>query len=429
MRAANLLLLCLLLAACTAANEPVGANAPVDNPPTGGGGDDADDAPAFRFPHATGRLLVMMREPDEVDEIEELREDFAGLSIERIGESAFFILQVGEGVDLAQVLEELEGDARVILSEPDYLAESPEGDPSDIPILGGDVVASIAPQPGLRPLDLASASAIATGAGVVVAVVDTGVDPTHPALQGRLESNGFDFIDQDFDPTDERNFIDDDGDGVVDEQFGHGTFIASLVLAVAPDARILPVRVLDAEGFGTSSTLAAGIVWAVDSGADVINLSIGVAANSEAVREAIGYATDRDVLLVAAAGNDAADRIVFPASESDVLGVAAVAMTGAAAGFSNVGSAVDLVAPGVSMLGAMPETINPAGTGTWSGTSFAAPAVAGSAALVRSVFPALDSRGVTERMQDTALPVDAANPGLEGKLGTGLVQPAAALQP
>jgi subtilisin family serine protease len=391
---------------------------------SGGGGGDAP-------PVVVGdpqQVLVILETPDDDEEAEDIRKDFQGVTMERIGNSAIYIMTLDGTANLADVLDELDNDARVLVSEPDYSAESPEGDPAGQPVLGGDIVASIALQPALAPLALPAAHAISTGAGVVVAVVDTGIDPAHPALSGHVMPGGFDLIGQDFDPRDERDFEDNDGDGAIDEQHGHGTFVASLVLAVAPDAMILPVRVLDAEGFGTSSTVATGIIWAVDAGADVINLSADLPDAPEIVAEAVRYARDRGALVVAAAGNTGATEIAFPARYSDVIGVTAVDATGRKPGFASSGSAVSLVAPGVSILGAMPMDLSPSGTARWSGTSFATPLVAGAAALVRAASPGLSPEEAHRRLTDTATSVDPLNPALAGRLGRGLVQPAAALQ-
>jgi len=374
------------------------------------------------------QVLVLLEEPDDEIEAEHLKDDFEGVSIERLGGSAIYVLTLPAGTDIDDAVKRLGDDLRVLASERNYSAESPEGDPADVPILGGDLVASIPVQPGLAPLDLGAANAISTGAGIIVAVVDTGVDFAHPALAGRIAPGGFDFIGQDPDPTDERNFTDDDGDGVADEQYGHGTFVASLVLAVAPDAMILPVRALDDEGFGTSSTVAAGIIWAVDSGASVINVSADAPDEPEAIKEAVRYARDRDVLVVAAAGNDGVTQVNFPASFSEVLAVTSVDTLSMRAAFANVGSEIGIVAPGVELIGALPMDRAPAGTARWSGTSFSAPLVAGAAALVRAAFPALARADVHTRLENTAVSVDPMNPGLSGRLGRGLVQPFAALQ-
>ena len=408
------LLLILTLAACTGTTLPA-VPAPSVDPPTS-------------QPHLAGQVLVMLDDPEDDDEVDEIRDEFAGLDLTRIGQTAFFILRVPAGTDLDALLEDLDDDLRVVDSTLDFVGEAPEGGPSDGPIVGSDLFSAIPTQPDLDALGLAVAQGVSTGAGQLIAVIDTGIDFSHPFLVGKIAAGGFDFIGQDGDPTDERKFLDEDGDGLIDEQFGHGTFIASLVLTVAPDAMILPVRSLDAEGYGTSSTVAAGIIWAVDAGATVINLSVNISQDADVVKEAVDYAKDNDVVVVAAAGNAAGD-VVFPARYGDVVAVAAVRDTGVAATFTNRGSAVDIVAPGVGILGAIPQSMSPAGTARWSGTSFAAPLVAGTVALVGSAHPQLEMKAIGERVVERARSVDAVNPGLQGQLGRGMVDAAAAAGP
>jgi len=409
-----LLLGILSLAAC-------GSGTGTDEPVNG----DPQPDPTVSFEES--RVLVSLAEPDDEDEIEELREDFEGLAIERIGTTSFFVLTIPAGQDPEKFVADLDDDLRVVSSELDYVASAPEGGPSGSATLGSELIDQISSQAALDVFELFSAHSSSRGAGVVVAVVDTGIDPDHPFLAGRIAPGGHDFIGGDDDPRDERNFLDDDGDGRVDSDYGHGTFVASLVLAMAPEARILPIRVLDDEGFGTASGVAAGIVWAVDQGADVVNFSIDMPVESEAVKHAIEYARDREVVIVGAAGNAAQTELQFPARFDRVVAVAAVDRQGVRASFSNVGSKVDFVAPGVELLGAVPMDLNPVGTARWSGTSFAAPLVAGSIALLRAAFPAEGAREITNRLADSAQSVDASNPMHAERMGAGLVRPAVAL--
>lgn len=392
----------------------------------GGGGSSASGLAA---PHVETQLLVMVSNPEDEQEVDGIRLDTGGLQMDRIGDSNFYLLTVPEGTDLDELSKELDGDLRVVQSEPNYVAGAPEGGPSDAPTFGDDSYASIPVQPGLADLHLPPAQALSVGTGVVVAVLDTGADFAHPFLAGHLAPGGFDFIGQDPDPSEDRNFFDDDRDGRVDEQYGHGTFVASLVRAVAPGAMILPVRILNDEGFGTSASVAAGIHWAVDAGAQVINLSLHIPNDPEVVKEAVEYAHQRGVLVVAASGNGGMlNDIDWPARYGDVVAVTAVDAAGVVAPFANRGPAVSLVAPGVNILGAVPLSLNTAGTARWSGTSFASPLVAGSAALVKAAFPALGRPDLKRRLLDTAVSVDPLNPLFAGRLGRGIVDPLQALQ-
>jgi subtilisin family serine protease len=213
------------------------------------------------------------------------------------------------------------------------------------------------PNPGVSALQAWTNS---KGSGQVIAVVDTGVDLNHPDLKGNLWTgpgpiHGFDAVDDDFDPD--------------DFQF-HGTHVAGTAAAiennslgvagVAPDAQIMAIRALDGDGSGTSADIGNGITWAVQNGADVVNLSLGgpSGADDAFMSTAIDLANAGDVVVVAAAGNDGNDNDDDPTTpctfpQPNLICVAAVTQTGALAGFSNFGSAtVDVGAPGTNVLSA-----------------------------------------------------------------------------
>lgn len=228
---------------------------------------------------------------------------------------------------------------------------------------------------------------LSTGAGTVVAVLDTGVDPGHPAVAGQLIP-GYDFIDDDNDPTEQRSHLDGNGNGVVDEAFGHGTFVAGLVALIAPDARIRPYRVLDSDGVGNAFVVAQAIADAVDDGADVINISMGTSQKmkSHVVDDVLKDARRRGVVVVVAAGNAASDDRHFPAESKNVLSVTSSDdQTQGLSPFASWGDWVDLAAPADRVLGPVPG----GGYAWWSGTSMAAPQVSGQVALVRSRAPHL----------------------------------------
>ncbi|MDC7123600.1 S8 family serine peptidase [Cellulomonas fimi] len=260
---------------------------------------------------------------------------------------------------------------------------------------------------------------VARGDGVVVAVLDSGVDATHEDLQGSVLP-GVDLVDDDDDPSDPA---------------GHGTLVAGIVAAradngvglagAAPDATILPVRVLDADGFGTDSVVAEGIAWAVAHGADVVNLSLGGPETSPVLASAINAAVDAGVVVVAASGNEGTEVAQYPAAYAPtidgLLSVGAVDRWGALAGWSSWGDTVTVTAPG--------EMVAGPGTGGdyvyGSGTSFAAPMVSGVAALLAAHTPTLTPAQVEQRLVTTAR--DAGQRGRDAYYGAGIVDAAAAV--
>jgi type VII secretion-associated serine protease mycosin len=282
---------------------------------------------------------------------------------------------------------------------------------------------SAAAQTGPRPTDqlallgAAQAWEYATGAGVTVAVLDSGVDDTHPDLAGRVLPG--------------RDFVDGSTDGRHDP-VGHGTAVASLIAGagatgLAPGARILPVRVLDENNrYESSATVADGVIWAVDQGAQVINLSLGGNSHSAALSEAIAYAIANDVVVIACTGNapaDSADQVWFPAREPGVVAVAGLTWSDGTATHwprSLTGPETVLSAPAV-LIGARPGE----GYRRVQGTSFSAALVAATAALIRSHLPEASAGDVVHRLVATA--TDMGEPGRDDTHGFGALNPVAAL--
>lgn len=272
----------------------------------------------------------------------------------------------------------------------------PSGDPTD----AGADAGTWRDQPVATSLRLADAHRRSRGAGTVVAVLDTGISRSHPALSGAVLP-GWDYLDDDADPAESRDGVDDDADGRVDESFGHGTFISGLVRLVAPEAKILPLRVLDSDGRGNTFVVAQAIEDATSAGADVISLSFGttVKPSSDVLKDALKSAEKAGVVVVAAAGNSAGKAEQFPAASSHVVAVGALAQDGSGlAGFSGSGGWVDVAAPGERVAGPVPG----GGYAWWNGTSVATPFVAGQAALLRSQRHADDAKKVVERVKRTA---------------------------
>jgi len=244
---------------------------------------------------------------------------------------------------------------------------------------------------------------------VIIAVVDTGVQATHPDLQGKLLT-GYNAITNGSTP---------------DDDVGHGTHVAGIIGALVNNSegvagiswynRILPVKALDNSGAGTTYSVAEGIIWAADNGAKVINLSLGNYADSQFLHDAIKYAYDRDIVLVSAAGNDNTERPGYPAAYPEVMAVAATNAYGEKASFSNYGDYIDVTAPGESIASTYPDNQYAA----LSGTSMASPHVAALAGLVRSLNPELSNTEVMKLMTDNA--IDLGTPGQDKYYGWGQV--------
>jgi subtilisin family serine protease len=258
-----------------------------------------------------------------------------------------------------------------------------------------------------------------TAADVVVAVLDSGVDLDHPDLVGNLVP-GFNAVDEGAAPADDN---------------GHGTLVAGIIGAatgngaggagVAWNARIMPVKVLDAAGEGTDDDVAQGIVWATDHGAQVINMSLGGAGTAQVIDDAVAYALAHEVVLVAAAGNEGSLVPSYPAAAPGVLGVTATDAAGRFAWFSNYGPYYFLAAPGIDIPStALAEGPAPA-TDTGTGTSFSSPIAAGVAALLRERHPGWGWFEVAVDLIRTAR--DAGPAGLDDAYAFGLVDAAAAL--
>jgi subtilisin family serine protease len=236
----------------------------------------------------------------------------------------------------------------------------------------------------------------------------------HPEFAGRVVA-GYDFVNDDDQP---------------DDDMGHGTHVAGIIAAaldngqgvagVCPNCRLMPVKVLNENNVGTWSQLTQGILFAVDNGARVINMSLGATIPSETLATAVQYAQDHSVLVVAAAGNNSSDAPFYPAALDGVIAVGATTNTGERWSRSNYGSYIDLVAPGALIYSTYFDLNNLYHGYTYmSGTSMAAPFVSGVAGLLLSANPTLTTQELTDAMISSAENLGAA--GWDADFGNGRV--------
>lgn len=283
----------------------------------------------------------------------------------------------------------------------------------------------------------------ATGAGVRVAVIDTGVAYENygaflvaPDLAGRPFAAPFDAV---------------TGDGHANDENSHGTHVAGTIgqvtgngigcAGIARNCTIMPVRVLDARGSGNHAWIANGVVWAANNGAGVANMSLGSSVGSTTLQNAIAYAAGRNVVLCAAAGNSGTSGVGYPALYSQCIAVGATRFDGARATYSTFGAGLDVVAPGGQTNidqngdrygdGILQQTFQPGsprafGYYFYQGTSMATPHVAAVAALVKSVRPKYTAAQIRAAIEGSCVNLGA--PGYDTTFGWGLIDAAAAIK-
>lgn len=330
------------------------------------------------------------------------------------------LLQLPSGADEVESEGVFGDDPDVVWAELNFANQAPEGRPRNFFVSGWADEASYTGQYASGLLGLEAAHACSTGGGVLVAVIDTGVDASHPALSG-LVGSGWNVFEGSADVGDVGNGVDDDGDGLVDEMTGHGTHVAGIIAQVAPGAVLLPIKALDSDGVGDAFFLAAAIYHAIDSAAAVINLSLGSTYSARVVEEAVSEAAGAGTVVTAAAGNqNRSEPPEYPAAGGNALGVAATDANDVKSYFSNYHPSLAISAPGTEIVSTIPG-----GYGSWSGTSMATPFVSGASALVLDAYSG--RVGVWNQLAQTAVPIDEINLGYARLLGAGRLDVAAAV--
>lgn len=318
-----------------------------------------------------------------------------------------FLMQlVNPDADVETLVTQMQSDIDVIWVEANFLSGVPEGHPFRLWNWGGVDSSGFVNQSAFQQINLGPRAAFYGGAGMDIAVLDTGIDLNQSVFTGRLVA-GWDMVADDATPQDE-------GAGLA---WGHGTHVAGIIARVASKARIMPLRVLDTNGRGNTFILAYAVDWAANHGAEVINLSLGSAIDSRLLRDTIKDVSDRGVIVVAAAGNANRTTEQFPAANPQVIGVTAVDVTNRKASFANYGSGwVDVAAPGVGITSTMISQLG-SGYASWSGTSMATPFVSAAAAMVRQKNPVASVAKIEQLFVTKGRDLNLLNPIYTGKLG------------
>ena len=318
-------------------------------------------APVFNVP-LTGNWVIHYDPNTPLSEKWEYVNRIGGVIVEQIEELEIWVVDVPEDFGMNFTF-----DSDVELVEQDFVVSVQFGNPPNDPDYDR--------QWALPHIQAETAwKEMGELTNVTVAVIDTGVCMSHEDLVGRVLDNGYDFVDNDDDPED---------------VFGHGCPVAGIIAAnidngigiagFAPNSSILPVRVLGPSGSGSMADVAAGIVYAADEGADIINLSLGSMVGSQVTKDAVDYAVEKGVTVIASAGNSGGTLPGYPARYENVVAVGAVDPNGARSSFSNKGG--DIWAPGRDV-----HTIHlDNGYKALNGTSFSAPYVAAMAALLEGM--------------------------------------------
>ncbi len=302
---------------------------------------------------------------------------------------------------------ELSNDSNVLYVEPDYV--------KNISYVPDDTYYDN--QWGLPSINAPTAWDVTAGGSnsTIIAIIDTGVDITHPDLSPNIIP-GY-------------NALNDST--IVTDEHGHGTHVAGIAAArinntvgiagLAGNCKIMPIKVAGASGSMLTSNVAKGIIWAADNGAKVINLSLGGTGYTQTENDAVQYAYNKGVTIVAAKGNSNTSAAHYPADFEHVISVGSVGKTNVKSSFSNYGPTLDVVAPGESIY----SSIKGGGYGNMQGTSMASPYVAGLAALIVSEKPDLAPDQVSQIITSTC--TDLGTVGFDNTYGNGLINAAQAL--
>jgi thermitase len=362
-----------------------------------------DEGSSAKF--VAGEILVKFKANVSPAEAAEIHRQYGGQVREVIPGIGVQVVNIPAS-QIAEKVRAYSANPRVAYAEPDYLAQA-DGTPDD-PYFGQ--------QWGLTKVEAPQAWDVTTGSSSInIAILDTGIDLDHPDLASKLITS-----------------INFSSSATVDDVYGHGTHVAGIAAAITNNgigvaglgynATIMNVKVMGDTGSGAYSWIASGIIWAADNGAEVINMSLGGSSSSSTLEDAVNYAWNKGVVVVAAAGNSGSTLPSYPAYYTNCIAVAATDANDAKASWSNYGDWVDVAAPGLSIY----STLKDNGYGYMSGTSMACPHVAGLAGLVFTVVSDANGDGKLNDEVRSRIEATCDNIGVSG-IGQGRINAARAV--
>ena len=352
--------------------------------------------------YARGRILVLPRAGLTDAEFARTLAPHGGKG-RKVGQSRLQVVDLPAGVSEKAVVEHLSRNPNVKFAELDRLVKP--SFVSNDPYFGSEW--------HLSKVGASTAWDVSQGAGVVIAILDSGVDGSHPDLAAQMVP-GYNFYDNNTNTADVN---------------GHGTAVAGVAAAttnnatgvagIAGQAKIMPVRIADANAWAYYSTIAQGLTWAADNGARVANCSYSGVAGSSSIQSAAQYMKSKGGLVFVAAGNNGIDENITPTTT--MIPVSATDSNDVRTSWSSYGSFVAMSAPGITW-----TTSRGGFYDQWQGTSFSSPLTAGVAALMMAAKPSLDGSQIEQMMYSTATDLGAA--GRDPYYGYGRVNAAAAVQ-
>ncbi|MEZ0324775.1 MAG: S8 family serine peptidase [Fimbriimonas sp.] len=332
-----------------------------------------------------------------------------------------FALYRAKNKNYASIIEpKMAIDPRIVWIEEDDEYTTPEGQGlkgapykgSTLPAVGDRSVLYKGNSNVLTQINFDKTAAATTGRTVRVAIIDTGLAPTQSYLWAKVDYS-INFVEDGEDAYDIKKGYDSNGDGIFDAAVGHGTMVAGIIDQIAPRSRYTIIRVADSDGVGSAWGLIKGLGYAVSTGCEIANVSMGSLNDLPAMSDVMDWCEEKNLLVVASMGNDGVRDAAFPARISKVIAVGGLLPDNTKAPFSNWDSKCDFSAPATGIISQWYD----GQIGVWSGTSFAAPMVAGAIADGLKKVSRMPVGVLRDRIDKVGRNIDDLNPDYDGEIG------------